>query len=153
MKCVLIAVGGAKGSLACVTACARLFADRPPPAVILVHVLQYGGPAATDGLTSDAELSELRETIKGSPQMEALKAKAETALATPRTFLKEHGFGDLRTLIKIGRPAEEIVHAATEYGADLIVMSNTRGLIDKLMLGDVTQKVASTATVPVLLVR
>ena len=153
MKCVLIAVGGAKGSLACVTACARLFADRPPPAVILLHAMQYGGPTAADGLAIDAELAELRETIEGSPQMEALKAKAEATLATPRTFLEEHGFRDLRTVIKIGRPAEEIVRAATEYAADLIVIGNTRGLIDKLMLGDVAQQVANAATVPVLLAR
>lgn len=153
MNCVLVAVDGAKGSRACVAACARLFAGRPPPAVILLHVMQYGGPTAVDGLTSDAELSELRETLEGSPQLEALKAKAEATLATPRTFLEERGFRDLRTAIKIGRPAEEIVRAATEYGADLIVIGNTRGLIDKLMLGDVAQKVASTASVPVLLTR
>ena len=67
MKCVLIAVGGAKGSVACVTACVRLFTGRPPPAVILLHVMQYGGPTAADGLAIDAELAELRETIEGSP--------------------------------------------------------------------------------------
>jgi nucleotide-binding universal stress UspA family protein len=153
MNCVLVAVDGAKGSRACVAACARLFADRPPPAVILLHVMQYGGPTAVDGLISDAELAELRETLEGSPQLEALKAKAEATLAAPRTLLEGHGFGDLRTVIKIGRPAEEIVRAATEYGADLIVIGNTRGPIDKLMLGDVAQKVASAATVPVLLTR
>jgi len=58
MKRVLIAVGGAKGSQACVTACAHLFSGRPPPAVILLHVMQYGGPAAADDVTSDAELAE-----------------------------------------------------------------------------------------------
>ena len=153
MNCVLVAVDGAKGSRACVAACARLFADRPPPAVILLHVMQYGGPTAVDGLTIDAELAELRETLEGSPQLEALKAKAEATLATPRTFLREHGFGDVRTAIKIGRPAEEILRGAAEYGADLIVIGNTRSLIDKLMLGDVAQQVASAATVPVLLAR
>ena len=86
MNCVLVAVDGAKGSRACVAACARLFADRPPPAVILLHVMQYGGPTAVDGLTIDAELAELRETLEGSPQLEALKAKAEATLATPARF-------------------------------------------------------------------
>jgi nucleotide-binding universal stress UspA family protein len=152
MKSVLIAVGGAKGTHACTAACAQLFADRSP-AVILLHVMQYGGPSAADGLTSDAELDELRETIEGTPQMKALKAKAEATLATPSKFLKEHGFGDVRTVIKIGRPAEEIVRAATEFGADLIVIGNTRGPIDKLILGDVAHQVASTASVPVLLAR
>lgn len=153
MNCVLIAVGGAKGSLACVTACARLFADRPPPAVILLTVMQYGGPAAADDVANDAELAELRETLEGSPQLEALKAKAEATFAPPRKFLEEHGFRDLRTVIKIGRPAEEILAGVAEYGAELIVIGNTRSLIDKLLLGNVTQQVAKAATVPVLLAR
>jgi nucleotide-binding universal stress UspA family protein len=153
MKRVLIAVGGAKGSLACVTACAHLFADRPPPAVILLHVMQYGGPAAADGVTSDAELAELHETLEGSPQLEALEAKAEGTFATPRQYLKKHGFRDLHTAIRIGRPAEEILAAAAEYKSELIVIGNTRSLIDKLMLGNVAQHVANAATVPVLLVR
>jgi len=153
MNCVLIAVGGAKGSLACVTACVRLFADRPPPAVILLSVVQYGGPAAVDGVTSDAELAELREALEGSPQLETLRAKAEAALATPSRFLDEHGFSDLSTVIRIGRPAEEILACAAENGADLIVVGNTRSMIDKLMLGNVAQQVAKAATVPVLLAR
>ena len=153
MKCVLIAVGGAKVGLACATACAQLFADRPPPAVILLQVMQYGGPVAVDGLVSDAELAELHETIDGSPQMEALKAKAEATLAVPRRYLEEHGFSDLRAVIRIGRPADEILAGAAECAAELIVIGNTRSLIDKLMLGDVTRQVANAATVPVLLVR
>jgi nucleotide-binding universal stress UspA family protein len=150
---VLVAVDSSKGSRACVAVCARLFADRPPTIVILVHVVQYGGPAAVDGLTSDAELSELRETLEGTPQLEALTAKAEAIIATHRTFLEEHGFRDLRTVIKTGRTADEILRAAAEYRAELIIIGNTRSLINKLMLGDVTKQVASAATVPVLLAR
>lgn len=153
MNCVLVAVGGAKGSLACVTACARLFADRPPPAVVLLYVIQYGGPAAADDVAIDAELAELHETLEGSPQLEALKAKAEATFAIPRKFLEEHGFRDVRTVIRIGRPADEILAGATEYGAELIVIGNTRRLIDKLMLGNVVQQVANAATLPVLLAR
>lgn len=153
MNNVLVAVDSSKGSRACVAVCARLFADRPPTIVILVHVVQYGGPAAVDGLTSDAELSELRETLEGTPQLEALTAKAEAMIATHRTFLEEHGFRDLRTVIKTGRTADEILRAAAEYRAELIIIGNTRSLINKLMLGDVTKQVASAATVPVLLAR
>lgn len=153
MNNVLVAVDSSKGSRACVAVCARLFADRPPTIVILVHVVQYGGPAAVDGLTSDAELSELRETLEGTPQLEALTAKAEAIIATHRTFLEEHGFRDLRTVIKTGRTADEILRAAAEYRAELIIIGNTRSLINKLMLGDVTKQVASAATVPVLLAR
>ena len=153
MDRVLVAVDTAKGSRACVEACVRLFAGRPPPAVILLHVMQYGGPSAVDGLSNDAELAELREALEGSPQLKALKAKAEATFATPRALFEEHGFHDLRTVVKSGRPAEEILNGVAEFAAELVVIGNTRSLIDRLMLGDVAHQVASAAAVPVLLAR
>ena len=153
MNCILVAVDGTKGSRACIEACARMFTSGTPPAVILLHVMQYGGPTAVDGLSNDAELAELREALEGSPQLEGLKAKADAILAAPRAFLAERGFGDVRTAIKSGRAAEEILKGAAEYGAELIVIGNTRSLIAKLMLGDVAQQVANRAAVPVLLAR
>lgn len=119
----------------------------------LLHVIQYGGPTAVDGLSNDAELAELREALEGSQQLEGLTAKAEAILAAPRAFLAERGFRDVRTLIKSGRPAEEILKGAAECGAELIVIGNTRSLIAKLMLGDVAQQVANGAALPVLLAR
>jgi nucleotide-binding universal stress UspA family protein len=153
MKCVLVAVDGTKGSQACIEACGHLFTGRTPPAVILLHVMQYGGPTAVDGLSNDAELAELREALEGSPQLEALKAKAEAIFAAPREYLAAHGFGDVRTVVKSGRPADEILNGAEEYGAELIVIGNTRSLIAKLMLGDVAQQVGNRAAIPVLLAR
>ena len=153
MKNVLVAVDSSKGSRACVEICARLFAGRSSTTVILVHVVQYGGPAAADGLVSDAELSELGQTLEGSPQLEALTAKAEAMIVTHRKFLEEHGLRDLRTVIKTGRPADEILRAAAEYKTELIIIGNTRSLINKLLMGDVARKVAHAATVPVLLAR
>ena len=153
MNRVLVAVDGAKGSRACIEACVRLFAGRPPPAVTLLHVLRFGGPSSVDGLSSDAELAELRQALEGTPQMEALKAKAETTLATQRALFEEHGFRDVRTVIRSGRAAEGILNAAVEFAAELIVIGNTRSLIDKLMLGDVAHQVANGAAIPVLLAR
>ncbi len=153
MNCVLVAVDGTRGSWSCITACERIFHGRTPPTVILLHVMQYGGPTAVDGLSNDAELAELREALEGTPQLEALAAKAEAAFAAPRAFLAERGFPDVRTVTKSGRPAEEILNGAAEFGAELIVVGNTRSLIAKLMLGDVAQQVANRAAVPVLLAR
>ena len=81
MNSVLVAVDGTKGSWACATACERLFAGRSPPAVILLHVMQYGGPTAVDGLSNDAELAELREAIEGTPQQVANRAAVPVLLA------------------------------------------------------------------------
>ena len=153
MNRVLIAVDGSKGSRACIETCVSLFAGRPPPTVILLHVLGYGGPSAVDGMSSDAELAGLREALEGSPQLDERKAKAEAMFAAPRAYFEQHGFRDLKTVIKSGRPAEEIVAAAAEHGAELIVVGNTRSLLNKLMLGDVAHQVAKKAAVPVLLAR
>lgn len=153
MKRVLVAVDGAKGSRACIEACVRLFADRPPPTVILLHVLRYGGSSGLDDMSNDAELAELRETLEGSPQMEALKAKAEAVFAAPRASFAEHGFRDLQTVVKSGPAAEGILEGAAECEAELIVIGNTRSLMEKLMMGDVVQQVAKGAAVPVLLAR
>ena len=153
MNRVLVAVDGSKGSRACIETCVRLFAGRPPPAVILLHVLGYGGPSAVDGMSSDAELAELRDAIEGTPEQEARKARAEAMFAAPRAFFEEHGYRDVHTVIRSGRAADEIVNAAVEHGAELIVVGNTRSLIDRLMLGDVAHQVAKGAAVPVLLAR
>lgn len=153
MNCVLVAVDGTKGSWACIKTCERLFAGRSPPTVVLLHVMQYGGPTSVDGLLNDAEFAELREALEGTPQLEALKAKAEANFTAPREFLVGHGFRDVRTVIRSGRPAEEILKGAAECGAELIFIGNTRNLIAKLMLGDVAQQVAKGAAVPVLLAR
>jgi nucleotide-binding universal stress UspA family protein len=54
----------------------------------------------------------------------------------------------------MGLPAQEIVRAATEVHADLIVMG-TRGMssLGGLLLGSVAQRVVHLAAVPVLLAK
>lgn len=153
MKRVLVAVDGAKGSHACIETCARIFADRPPPTVILLHVLRYGGATGVDDMSNDAELAELREAVEGTPQMDELKAKAEPLLIATRAAFEARGFHDVQTVIKSGRPAEGILEGAAECEAELIVVGDTRGLMDKLMMGDVVEQVTKGATVPVLLAR
>lgn len=56
--------------------------------------------------------------------------------------------------VRIGRPAEEIVAAASESKSDLIVLS-TRGLtgLDRYLIGSVAERVARLAPCPVYLMR
>ena len=56
--------------------------------------------------------------------------------------------------IREGEPGIEIAHAASEGSYDLIVMgTHGRRLIARALLGSVANKVLSSGTVPVLLVR
>lgn len=56
--------------------------------------------------------------------------------------------------VHVGNPAEQIVRAAEQHAADLIVMgAHGHGGVRKLVAGNVTEKVLRTALVPVLVVR
>lgn len=56
--------------------------------------------------------------------------------------------------VREGDPGMEIAHAAAEGGFDLIVMgTHGRRLLARTLLGSVANRVVSSGTVPVLLVR
>ena len=57
-------------------------------------------------------------------------------------------------LVRVGSPAEEIVQAAAELGADLIAMStHGRTGLARLALGSVTEQVVRRAARPVVVLR
>ena len=59
-----------------------------------------------------------------------------------------------KTLLRTGVPHEEIVAAAREEGADLVVIgTHGRGGVDRLLLGSVADRVIRLAPCPVLAVR
>ena len=74
----------------------------------------------------------------------------------PTARLKEAGVKarSERVMAFSGHTAQQIIHAAEEYGADLIVMG-TRGLSDLpgILLGSVTHKVLHLTKIPVLVAR
>jgi len=60
----------------------------------------------------------------------------------------------IETLIRPGSPADEIVDAAKELGADMIVIgSRGWGEIRSVLLGSVSERVLHLARCPVLIVR
>ncbi|MET0340913.1 MAG: universal stress protein [Polyangiales bacterium] len=64
------------------------------------------------------------------------------------------GAGVVRNRLAHGRPEAEILRAAEEEGADLIVMgTHGRRGFERFLLGSVAERVVRTAQVPVLTVR
>lgn len=62
------------------------------------------------------------------------------------------GNAEVDCLVRIGSPADEIIHAAEETGATLIVMgSRGKGLVSELYLGSVSHNVARHSPVSVML--
>lgn len=85
------------------------------------------------------------------PESPEAYAQAETAL---HTFVAEAAgpSADIRVLVRDGQVVPEILRMAADWPADLIVMGThgASGLLDRMLLGSVTEKVLRRTTVPVL---
>ncbi len=154
MRKVLLAVSSSKGSDAGVKACARIFSAAPPELVVLLHVQQLGGgPTVGHERMSDAEIETLKEELGRTDGLEKLQEKSRAILAHHKKKLQQRGIRSISTIVRTGHVAEEILETAREEKVELIIIGNTRGLVAKLMMGDVAKAVASEAGVPVLLAR
>jgi nucleotide-binding universal stress UspA family protein len=108
--------------------------------VMLLHVLEPIRPQAVEGtvVIDDVE-ARLRE--------------AEEYLAPISAALRSQGV-DTAWAIRRGRPAEEILAAARESGADLIAMAtHGRTGVGRLLFGSVAETVLRQAPVPVFMIR
>jgi len=92
-------------------------------------------------------------TVAVDPSQEALE-KAKRTAAEAAEKIASSGLSVSDVAVRSGVPANEILNYAEEIRADLIVVGS-RGLstIQRLVLGSVSQTVASRARVPVLIVK
>lgn len=154
MRKVLVAVDAAKGSDACVKACAEIFSRAPPKTVIVLHVQQPGGgPTVMHERMSDAEFETLKDELDRTGALQLLQVKSNAIVASHRKKLQRRGIRAIKTIVRTGHVAEEILNTAKEEGVGLIIIGNTRGAVARLMMGDVVKAVVSGAEVPVLLAR
>ena len=67
---------------------------------------------------------------------------------------KEHlGDSNIKTMIAEGNFAEAILKTAVDTGADIIVAgSHSRGGLEKLLMGSITEKLIHDTTIPLLIV-
>lgn len=152
MKKILVAVDDSKGSKAVLAVFKNLV--RPPEKVILLHVERLLGGSLMIDMLGEAELSTLRESLRGTEYKEELDRKAEKILSYYRKELENSGLISVKTVIRDGIPAEEILKVAEEEGVDLIVTGfNEKQGIHRLITGCVSKEVERNATVPVLVAR
>ena len=110
--------------------------------VVLLRVIQPVPPVVIEG-SRHVEVEDL----------EARRIDAEEYLAPLAVELRGKGVR-VTTAVRRGVPAEEIVAAALEAGADLIAMStHGRGGLGRIIFGSVAQAVLRQAHVPVFLLR
>ena len=85
--------------------------------------------------------------------VEARRHEAEEYLAPISAALRSQGV-NTAWAIRRGRPADEILAAAQEGGADLIAMAtHGRTGVGRLLFGSVAEAVLRRATVPVFMIR
>jgi universal stress protein A len=152
MKKVLIAVDDTKGSKAVLSVFRNLV--RPPEEVLLLHVERLEGKSLMIDMLGEAELSTLKEQLKGTEYKEELDRKAQEVLNYYKRELEDGGLISVRTILREGIPAEEITKVAEEENVDLIITgSNGKRGLTRLISGCVSKEVEKHAAVPVIIAK
>lgn len=150
---ILIAVDETNGSEAAVHACIDLFSANRPESVVLLYVQKIEGRSLMDDLLGDAELSTLKEALKGTEYQEHLDRKAKKVTTHYANILGEKGFTGIREVVREGHPADEILSAAADEGAGLIIIGTRGRRMHNFFMGSVSREVANRAEIPVLLAK
>ena len=149
MKKVLIAVDGTKDSKSVLSAFHNL--EERPEDVVLLYVERLEGNSLMIDMLGEAEMSTLKDSLKGTDYKEALDRKAEKIL---NYYERELGVPVSKSMVREGIPAEEILKVSEEEGVELIFMGeNMRKGLDRLITGSVARIVEKNAKVPVFVAR
>lgn len=152
MKKILVAVDDTKGSKALLSVFKNLV--RPPESVILLHVERLEGRSLMIDMLGEAELSTLKESLKGTDYKEKLDRKAEKILNFYKKELENGGLVSIKTMIREGIPAEEILKVAEEEGVEMIIMGcNGKKGLNRLITGCVSKDVERSSSIPVLVAK
>jgi nucleotide-binding universal stress UspA family protein len=149
MKKVLIAVDDTKGSKAVLSVFKNLV--RPPQEVLLLHVQRLEGKSLMIDMLGEAELSTLRESLIGTEYKEELDRKSEQILNYYKRELQDGGLISIRTIVRDGIAADEILKVAEDEKVDLIITgaNENKGML-RLIAGCLPGEVERRSKVPVL---
>lgn len=153
MKNILIAVDDSKGSEVAVRSFIDLFASNRSVTAILLYIQKIEGRSFMDDMLGEAELSTLKEMLKGTEYKELMDKKAEKVISYYREILEKSGITGIRTLIRDGHPADEILSIAKGEGADMIILGSRGKRMHNVLMGSVSREVANRADIPVLLAK
>ncbi len=152
MKKVLIPVDDSKGSLTSLKVFQELFSDNTA-SVVLLYVEKMEGRSLMDDMLGKAELSTLKEALKGTDYQKMLDEKAGKIIGFYKTALEKQGVTDIKTVIKEGHPAEEILQTAKDEEARLIIVGSRSDRMHSFFMGSVSREVANRSDIPVVIAR
>lgn len=144
---VIVATDGSKQSLA---AARRLKGFADPDKISDVSVVAVIRPFAAVAFADEVSGSE-----KGKVAAQELSFRAAAESAVDAVAAEFDGWGPkVHRRIRSGSPAKEIIKAARQLDAGLVVVaSGGRGLSDSVLVGSTAQRVQHYAPCPVLVVR
>jgi len=154
MKNILVAVDDTRGSLPVIDTMISLFPCVKPETVILLHVQKIEGRSLMDDmLLSESEIATLKESLKETEYQAEMDNKAEKVVDYFKKRLEEAGITGIRTVIRAGHPAEEILNVAKGEGVNMIIIGTRGQRLHNIFMGSVSREVANNADVPVLVAR
>ncbi|MEW5747080.1 MAG: universal stress protein [Nitrospirota bacterium] len=153
MDKILIAVDDTKGIKKAFPLCGNICTKMNPESVVLVYVEKFEGRSLIDEMLGDAELSTLKEALEGTEYQEALDRKAQGILDYYQKALEKRGVNGIKTVVRKGHPAEEILKTAKKEKVGMIIVGSRGRRASHLFMGSVSREVANNADVPVLIVR
>lgn len=144
---VVVATDGSRQSLAAARHL-RSFAD--PAAIERITVLAVVRPLAAVSF-----VDELSEDRRGSTEREVASFRQAARASVAAVAEAFDGWGPtVRTAVRSGSPAGEIIKLAEQLEAGLVVVAaGGRGLSERVLLGSTAQRVQQYAPCPVLVVR
>ncbi len=152
MNKVLIAVDDTKTSRQVVASFHNLV--RQPESIVLLYTQRLEGKSLMIDMLGDAEMTTLKEMLKGTEHKERLDRKAEMILNSYRKELEEEGAVNIKAIVRSGHPAEEILRVADEEEVGLIILGfNGRKGLDRIIAGNLDVEVKRKAKVPVLVAK
>lgn len=148
---ILIAVDGKGSSQAVFSTYSHLL--RNPDEVVLLHVQRLEGNSLMIDMLGEPELSTLRKSLEGTEHQRVLDERAAKIVDFYRSRLAS-GSTIVRSVVRAGRPADEILATAAEEKVDLVILGTSRkGRLDRLITGSVASEIEAQATVPVMRAR
>jgi nucleotide-binding universal stress UspA family protein len=115
--------------------------NHPDAEITVLHVV--GGPSAMGGLATALALEENIE--------EAAEERAQEVFDDARNLAADHGT-EITTEVQLGHPARAILNRAGEFDA-VVIGSHGGSVADRLVIGNVAQKVFRNSPVPVIVAR
>lgn len=137
---LLIAIDASEASASAVSKAAEL-AEQLGARIVLLHVLD------PDSVVVAPELMQVYQ-----PTLEEMKKAGQTLLRQASDHFSD--LVEVETLMPEGDPATQIVRAAAEHAADLIIIgTDSRGRLAHFLLGSTADAVIRRAPCPVVAVR